>query len=737
MGLTRRAFLGGISLALGAGGAALTVAPGSYYQALAKPTDRKLALLIGINQYPEAALDTVPNPDAGLRGCQTDVALQRELLIHRFGFQASDIVTLTNQQATRSAILEAIAQHLVAQARPGDVVLLHFSGYGSQVQLQTDTGQPYLAWVTVDSRLPTEQDPTLGDLLELEIISQLQGLATDNLTTVIDAGYQDLGYSRHGNLRVRSRPTVPTALWPPGLSPSPALTWPGTLLRAATPGHLVLEGQWDGLSAGIFTYALTQGLWAELPNPNPQLWMQDLGNRSRHWVGSGQGPSWSRVGHQKVTAYTLPAQMTAADGVVLSAPGADRPLTLWLGGLDPVVLSYLQPGSELVIGPRMGTGVPDQVVQPLAVRLEARIGVKATARALDPTTALPSASQPVYEKVRRLPRAIDLVVAIDSRLQRFERVDATSALATIPFVMAIAPGDKGADCLFGGLPSPALPTLTAALPSAEAPDQPLQEKPDLAVPNRYGLFTPSRHQLASSWTTREEAVKTAVARLTPQFHGLLALKLVRLCANLQASWLGGTARLETVGAKPQLLAEQRSDRRETLSPTRNRRTIGNPDQPPVPVLASTTKLLYRVTRPEADRLHGLLIQFDGQGQCHVLLLPANTATANIANGSGGKTSWVFSLPDNNEGIPIPSAPGVVESYLVVNRQSFDHCYQALGENGQDPIQGSLVQIPQPLPLAQALLEDLHRGPPNSDYYQLHHDQWVCFNFNYRIAPEMT
>jgi hypothetical protein len=68
---------------------------------------------------------------------------------------------------------------------------LHFSGYGSQVQLQTDTGQPYLAWVTVDSRLPTEQNPTLGNFLELDVISQLQGLATSNLTTVIDAGYQD------------------------------------------------------------------------------------------------------------------------------------------------------------------------------------------------------------------------------------------------------------------------------------------------------------------------------------------------------------------------------------------------------------------------------------------------------------------------------------------------------------------------------------------------------------------
>ena len=737
MGLTRRAFLGGISLALGAGGAALTVGPGSYYQALAQPTDRKLALLIGINQYPETALDTVPNPDAGLRGCKTDVALQRELLIHRFGFQSSDILTLTNQQATRAAILEAIAQHLVAQARPGDVVLLHFSGYGSQVQLQTDTGQPYLAWVTVDSRLPTEQDPTLGDLLELEVICQLQGLATSNLTTVIDAGYQDLGYNRHGNLRVRSRPTVPTALWPPDLSPSPALSWPGNLLRAATPGHLVLEGQWDGLSAGIFTYALTQGLWTELPHPNPQVWMQDLGNRSQRWVGSEQDPSWSSVARQKATAYTLPAQMTAADGVVLSAPGGDRPLVLWLGGVDPVVLSYLQPGSELVIQPPASRGIPGEGPAPVELRLESRTGVKATARALAPGVSLPIPSQPVYEKVRLLPRALDLVVAIDNRLQRFERVDATSALAAIPFVTAIAPGDKGADCLFGRLPGPTPPTLTAALSPPEGPVELLQEKPDLVVPSRYGLFTPSRHQLASSWTTRDEAVKTAVARLTPQFHGLLALKLVRLCANLQASRLGATASLEIVGSKPQLLVEQCSDRGETPSPTRNRRTIGNPDQSPVPMLASTTKLLYRVTSLSTDRLEGLLIRFDGQGQCHVLLVPAITTAANIANGSGGNASLGFTLPDGGEGIPVPATPGLVESYLVLNRQSFDHCHQALGENGQNPTQGSLVQIPQPLPLAQALLEDLHSGPPGSDHYRLCHNQWVCFNFNYRIVPEVT
>lgn len=68
-----------------------------YYQALAQPSPRKLALLVGINQYPQQPLI----------GCLTDVELQRELLIHRFGFTKGDILTLTDQQATRQQIEQA------------------------------------------------------------------------------------------------------------------------------------------------------------------------------------------------------------------------------------------------------------------------------------------------------------------------------------------------------------------------------------------------------------------------------------------------------------------------------------------------------------------------------------------------------------------------------------------------------------------------------------------------------
>jgi len=70
----------------------------------------------------------------GLNGCVTDVELQRELLIYRFGFLAADILILTDAQATRENIETAFVEHLTAQGKPGDVVVFHFSGYGSKVK---------------------------------------------------------------------------------------------------------------------------------------------------------------------------------------------------------------------------------------------------------------------------------------------------------------------------------------------------------------------------------------------------------------------------------------------------------------------------------------------------------------------------------------------------------------------------------------------------------------------------
>jgi Caspase domain len=56
-----------------------------YARVLAQSTPRKRALLIGINDYPDNLRFTP------LKGCITDVELQKELLVRRFRFSSNDI----------------------------------------------------------------------------------------------------------------------------------------------------------------------------------------------------------------------------------------------------------------------------------------------------------------------------------------------------------------------------------------------------------------------------------------------------------------------------------------------------------------------------------------------------------------------------------------------------------------------------------------------------------------------
>jgi hypothetical protein len=56
----------------------------------------------------------------------------KKLLVSRYGFKTADICVLTDFAATKKAIETAISS-LIRRARRGDVVLVHFSGHGSNV----------------------------------------------------------------------------------------------------------------------------------------------------------------------------------------------------------------------------------------------------------------------------------------------------------------------------------------------------------------------------------------------------------------------------------------------------------------------------------------------------------------------------------------------------------------------------------------------------------------------------
>ncbi len=85
----------------------------------------KKALLVGINRYPD--------PRNELKGCVNDVRQMAGTLMERYGFPGdAGMRVLTDARATTKAILEGLAW-LIAGASPGDSLVFHYSGHGSQV----------------------------------------------------------------------------------------------------------------------------------------------------------------------------------------------------------------------------------------------------------------------------------------------------------------------------------------------------------------------------------------------------------------------------------------------------------------------------------------------------------------------------------------------------------------------------------------------------------------------------
>ncbi|MEN9215710.1 MAG: caspase family protein [Gloeomargarita sp. HHBFW_bins_162] len=458
MGVTRRSLLKTALLAVG----------GTLVQAqrvLAAPTSRKLALLIGINQYPNAT------KTPALSGCGTDVWLQQELLCGRFGFDPADVLTLTDSQATRARITEAFHEHLRQQARAGDVVVLHFSGYGSR------SAQPAL--------LPQEGlliPQGAAWIAEAELLGWLRQLATDQIITVLDTGYDYPGRFACGNVRVRACP--PLAESNANVSNSNVRP-PGVLFRAAAPGSVATEALWPGFSAGTLTYALTQTLWGT----TPASILVDVAAQIAQTVGTHQAPEM--VGSPK----SFPPAVGAAGRVMqVSHDGVD----CVLAGVPPWILAALTPESQL----ETAQGVP------LTVR--SRNGLIVKTSSANPVTV----GEWVRERVRVVPSSLTLTVALDADLERIERVDATSALGSLSYVNTVKAGEHRADCLLGRV-----------------------------TPTTYGLFSPGHDLFPGTEGEADEAVKAAVKRLIPRFQTLLAAKLLQLTDNLTATPLNVTVRL--------------------------------------------------------------------------------------------------------------------------------------------------------------------------------------------------
>ncbi len=120
---------------------------------------KSIALLIGINTYQHAR---------PLEGAVNDVEVLKKVLTTKWGFAASDIRTLTEQNATHANILREL-NALQTRSAAGDFVLVYFSGHGTSA---TDTSSslalPHTSGAFVPVDLPAMDSVRKMDQAALE-----------------------------------------------------------------------------------------------------------------------------------------------------------------------------------------------------------------------------------------------------------------------------------------------------------------------------------------------------------------------------------------------------------------------------------------------------------------------------------------------------------------------------------------------------------------------------------------
>ncbi|OKH28690.1 caspase family protein [Chroogloeocystis siderophila] len=757
--MKRRDFLkvvGGIVTTLGISEFDLFRLSDRYGSALAQSTSRKLALLIGINEYSVTPLN----------GCTTDVELQRELLIHRFGFQPADIVVLHNQQATRQQIEAAFMQHLVEQAQPGDIVVFHYSGYGRRIQLEEEHVEDQnlqenselsqllasktlystiSSLVPVDSPITSSAEPIVNDVLEETLWLMLRSLQTENVTTILDTSFYTPPTAPFGNLRIRSSPQIaPAQIHPLELElqqqlidkiapyrllvpPHAALDLPGLFITASQTDQPAAEAQWSGFSAGLFTYALTQSLWEATPATTIHVSLSKASSVVEQVVGKQQPQLCGQKSQEQadIALHFTPNTDVSADGVVIAVGDNGKAAQLWLAGLQPTLLQYYGVNSRFkVVTPSSSeTGVDQAQLQ---MRSRAGLTAKALLVADNENTNTLQPGQLVQEAIRIVPRNINLNVALDPGLERIERVDATSAFATASFVTLVTSGEQLADCLFGRI----------------------QDDTQSTTASRYGLFTLSHELIPNTAGEAGEAVKVAVQRLIPKLQTLLAAKWWRLTSN-ETSDLDIKATLEVVSAPKQPIIEretqrlQAKNRVESTTPSIVSTTSG------IPSLSIGSRIKYKITNHGDRPVYLLLLGLDSSKNA-IVLYPGKALAASGSTDTAS-TQELAIAPETTISVPrteidfewiLHGPPAVCETQLILSRSPFTQTLTALDAAREDLRGEEYVSIlSNPLEVTQALLRDLQTASaiaPDTigaapDTYALDVNAWASFNFIYQVT----
>lgn len=595
-----------------------------YGRVLAQGTPRKLALLVGINSY----LSPVPS----LQGCKNDVLLQRELLVHRFGFNPADIMILTDAEATREAILAAFTNHLIAQAKPGDVVVFHYSGHGSLVQDPNPLRTPDCQQAqncNLNGTLVAADAPTqTGDLL---VLPQIMGrslfflrnaIQTENLTLVLDSCYSGAG--TRGNVQVRSaearlangdQPPAPELElayqqdWLARLNLMPdqfqqqrqANRVNGVAIGSASRNQEALDMPFGGFHAGAFTYLMTRYLWQAAGNESFGTVRTNL-IRSTEAITTAERkpqipvfelPPNRSAAQQPV--YFLPAAAANADAVVTKVT-ADQ-IEFWLGGVSTQNLASAQ--TVFLLLDASGQPVLDGQSKPIEIQQESRVApLFGYAKTQPGHETLVRPGMLLREKIVGLDANPVLKVGLDVSLGAeltTARTELEQALVSAQGVSRVQPVEQQGQMDY----------LLARTTAAYQEELSRRGETELPPLDSLALFNSDRTAVVpGSYGQPGEAVTDAVMRLKPKLKLLLASQVLRAITATDSDLLVSGEVFSSTARVPLI----------------NRRTESAPVRvsPTLPQFRAGEEIQIKVASQEPESVYLSCLAIDAAGNLIVL-----------------------------------------------------------------------------------------------------------------------
>ncbi|ALF52418.1 peptidase C14, caspase catalytic subunit p20 [Nostoc piscinale CENA21] len=614
---------------------------------LAQNTGRKLALLVGINEYSE---DDGLSP---LFGCVTDVRLQQELLIHRFGFKPQDILTLTDKQATRQGILTAFEEHLIKQAKPSDVVLFHFSGHGTRVK-DPDSDAPdglNSTFIPIDGKLPPNGRGSVNHIMGHTLFLLMSALKTENVTVVLDSCHS--GGGKRGNLRVRSV-NGGTSLQPSpeeleyqrqwlkrlGLSPQEFIqkrrqaVAKGVVIASARSDQFAADAPFEGFHAGAFTYLLTQYLWQQTGNESVNSAIANIGRSTKILArenGNLQDPEFElNLSRNKNNPpiYFIPIQAVPAEAVVTQVKG--NQVQLWLGGIDPQSLEAFTDNPLFSVVNPQG----DEVA---LIKLESRQGLIGKGTLVNTGTRQPLKLKPgalLQERIRSIPNNPTLKIGIDESLNNNNAQQAIKALKSLKRVEPQLLGKQAVQYILGQMTQPKY--------------QELQKKGISQLPEvgSFGIFLPSQDEIIpKSFGQAGESVTEAVKRLQPKFKSLLAARVVKqILGNINSSRINVAVSMNVADSN-ELLAESFPVRGSISKQPKPPKAAIKLSNSGLTQLAVGTKIAFKIQNNENQPIYVSILVIDAEGEMTVIFPNNWSATQNAALVEAQKTKLIPQTDD--------------------------------------------------------------------------------------------